>query len=180
MTYYAQYDHSVTPQSLVLGWYDTGMFFYPNLPPINDLLELTQNQWDNRTTETWAVENGALVIYTPPSPPPPTQQQLALADLQAGVVQIVSISNSSLDGTYASDSGTFQTISGILAAIGAGIGLPGGDDTFTWADAGGNPHFFGAEDFKNLATAIMNFTYTLSQIIGGAPLEIPTQPVTIP
>lgn len=75
MTQYAQYNPSVTAPSPVTGWYDTGALTYPNLPPPNDLLAVTADQWNARLTNpsAWAVSAGALVAYTPPAPPVDTR-----------------------------------------------------------------------------------------------------------
>jgi len=79
MTRYAYYDASVAAPSPVLGWYDTDALSYPNLPAATDLLELTDAQWDARMPGPFAVQNGALVAYTPPAPVVPltTQAQQA-------------------------------------------------------------------------------------------------------
>lgn len=73
MAQYAQYNPAVAAPSPVMGWYDTAVFDYPNLPPAADLLEMTAEQWDARMTGLWAVSAGALVAYTPPVIAPDTR-----------------------------------------------------------------------------------------------------------
>lgn len=68
MTQYAQYDSRAASPSPVIGWYDTGVISYPNLPSTSNLVILTSDQWAARLNGHWAVTGGNLVAYTPPSP----------------------------------------------------------------------------------------------------------------
>jgi len=70
---YAQYDHTATSPQPVIGWYNTDDFEYPNMPPTEDLLGLTQAQWERRF-DTPFVCNGELVVA--PAPVPPTAAEL--------------------------------------------------------------------------------------------------------
>jgi hypothetical protein len=73
MAQYAQFNPATASPSPVMGWYDTAVFDYPNLPPATDLLEMTVEQWDARMTGLWAVSGGTLVAYTPPTIAPDTR-----------------------------------------------------------------------------------------------------------
>ncbi len=66
--YYASYDSSVPGPSPVTGWYDTLKFTYTNMPPAENLIQITQAQWKARLSGYWAVSNGTLieVNYTLP------------------------------------------------------------------------------------------------------------------
>lgn len=59
MPKYAHYNSKATQPTPVLGWYDTDIAHYPNLPKKKDLLTLTQEEWDNRF-ETSYVDKGKL------------------------------------------------------------------------------------------------------------------------
>lgn len=57
------------PVAPIEGWYDTDTHEYARLPRKATLFAMTPEQWDNRMTGHWAVENGALVPYERPVPP---------------------------------------------------------------------------------------------------------------
>ncbi len=101
---YAQYNPTLSPAP-VTGWFDAAEFDYPNLPPASDLFELTAAQWAAHFSNPsgWAVQNGALVAYTPPTPAPTLAQQAAA--LIAGGLAITSTGTPALDGTYIVASG---------------------------------------------------------------------------
>lgn len=61
MTKYAYFDHLAQAPLHVLGWYDTDLVEYPELPAPEDLLEMTEVQWAQRMNDFWIVENGQLV-----------------------------------------------------------------------------------------------------------------------
>lgn len=107
MTQYAYFDSTISGQSPVIGWYDTGVAKYPNLPAASDLLELTATQWKARNTGAWAVNTTtspkSLVSYTPPAPVP-TLAQKAQALITAGLT-ITSTATPALNGTFAVASG---------------------------------------------------------------------------
>lgn len=68
MTQYAQYDPSVASPSPVIGWYDTDVFRYTNLPEAGHLVVATTDQWKSHFNNAFAVENGStLVPYTTPA-----------------------------------------------------------------------------------------------------------------
>lgn len=180
MTRYASFDHTATPPCPVTGWYDTELFYYPSLPPAYDLFEITDSGfWDDRLTGLWGIEDGAIVAITPDVPDGPTELQLsAVAAILAGI-QLTSIATPALDGSYAVDQATASRINGIIAGIAGGLGLPGGDTTFLWEDTSGVGRAFSDANFKNFAAAVMNYTYTLNQIISGTVLALPDFNITI-
>lgn len=178
MTRYANYDHTITPLSPVLGWYDTDVFEYPSLPPIEDLIEVTDDAvWNNRTDGRWGVQAGLVIPIVTPSSTTPLQNS-AIAAQYAGIV-LTSIGTGAINGTYDVSPTTLNRISGVVAGIGAGLGLPGGGGTFNWLDTSGAAHAFSAVNFKNFATAVSNYTYTLDQIINGVILTLPDFNITI-
>jgi hypothetical protein len=179
MTQYAHFDHTAAAPALVLGWYDTALFEYPNLPDAADLLLLTTDQWAARLSQQWGVQSGALVPYVPPTPPPPTVQQQALA-LLGQPVAVQSTSMPALDASYPIDQITQGQITGIAAAINAGLGLPGDGPTFNWPDATGTPHQWPALQFTFFAKAVMNYVYACAQVAQGHGTTLPGTTLTIP
>lgn len=66
MPKYAYYDHTQQQPTPVLGWFDTDILHYPNLPDKADLLEIiSQGAWDNRFDATQYVQNGSLTTTGP-------------------------------------------------------------------------------------------------------------------
>lgn len=65
MPKYAQFDATAPSPSPVLGWFDTDILHYPNLPGLSSLIELTDTQWAVHFNEPsgWSVKDGVL---TPP------------------------------------------------------------------------------------------------------------------
>ena len=67
MTQYAYFDSTQPAPQPVLGWYDTVAYPGQSLPPVQDLLVLTPQQWGaSRTGGYWAVDGSALVQFFNP------------------------------------------------------------------------------------------------------------------
>lgn len=177
MTQYAQYDPTVPAPSPVIGWYDTGVLAYPNLPPLAALIAVPGAIWANRVPGPWAVSAGAIVAYTPPPPVLTVAQQAGV--LLSEPVNIVCTSLPALDGAYAADQTSQAQITSIASAIAAGLGLPGGGATFDWYDSTGSSHPWPATQFTALAKAVMNFVYAANQVAMGNGTTLPSQTLTI-
>ena len=179
MPQYAYFDHTAPAPQQVLGWYDTDAITYPSLPASDDLLLVTSEQFAARfpNPSGWMIQSGALVPYvapTPPPPPPPTLQQQAFA-LLGEPINLVCTSIPEINGTYPIDPATQAQITGIAAAINAGLGLPGEESTFNWAGHSGWP----ATQFTAYAKAVMNYCYALAQVAQGNSDTLPSQTLTI-
>jgi hypothetical protein len=125
----------------------------------------------------WSYDGSAFAA--PPTPPPPNLQQQAFALLGSPVtVQCTSVP--ALNGTYPIDQTTQGQITGIAAAISAGLGLPGGGSTFNWPDTSGTAHPWPATQFTALAKAVMNFVYDASQVAQGHGTTLPSTTLVIP
>ena len=61
----AQFDPTAPQPAPVIGWYDTDLLHYPNLPV--SVILLTDEDWAGRLFGHWAVQDGQLV----PLPLPP-------------------------------------------------------------------------------------------------------------
>jgi hypothetical protein len=108
----------------------------------------------------------------------PAQQAAAL--LASGTVQVNSTATPALSGTYAIDPLSRGNIIAVQTSINAGLGLPGGGSTFSYLDAAGAAHAFGATDFTHFATAIRDYVYALTQVASGGSNTLPATPLTIP
>ncbi len=91
MSKFAQFDPTATAPQPVIGWYNTDLLTYPNLPATANLLELTQAQWDGRFATPF-VQAGALVAAPALTATQllTTAQQSAFAtiDAQAGATRL--------------------------------------------------------------------------------------------
>jgi hypothetical protein len=176
MPKYAYFDHTQPAPQRVIGWLDTDALTYATMPATADLLELTVEQFAARMPNPsgWVVNAGALIAYVAPPPPPPTLQQQALA-LLGQPINLVCTSVPSINGAYPIDQATQAQITGIAAAINAGMGLPGGEATFNWAGHDGWP----AVQFTAYAKAVMNFCYACAQVAQGNSETLPSQTLTI-
>jgi hypothetical protein len=115
---------------------------------------------DWQAYQAWLAEGN-----TPDPLPGPTPDDLLRAKLAAGI-EITSSGSASLNGTYAIDDGAQSQITGLIALIGAGSGLPLGASKMPWPDQQGAPHEFTATDFKNFAAAVRDYVFGLRQAWG--------------
>lgn len=99
------------------------------------------------------------------------QAMAAFASAIASGCRVVSTANPSLNDTYAIDPTSLATITSIATGIAARSRVPGGGATFVYPQM--SSHQFSATDFLNLASALEDYVYNLSN---GLPV---TQPVTI-
>ena len=149
-----------------------------------DAVEITEEVWAQFAGASSpngmmldADENSQPVWVPVPPPPPPSQSELADAMLKAGI-QITSISNPTLDGTYPCDAASTAEETGLLVALVAGLQWPNG--VAVRVDVDGNAHAFPPDDFKNYCQAKLNFQQTLNTIIGNNQGNLPDQPTVIP
>lgn len=182
MTQYAYYDSTQPSPSRVIGWYDTVALTYPSLPSDADLLALTTDQWNARTTGFWAVSSGALVSYTPPVPLP-IQAANALSAAIATGITITCVGNSGLNSTYALDATTLTQIGTVAGDFAAGLGLPGNLSTFTYPDINSVPRTFTGTQLVELYKAQRDLLFALNtqaaiMANGGSPTW-PAQTATI-
>lgn len=175
MTQFAYFDSTVTQSSPVLGWYDTGIVSYPQLPLQADLLVVTSEQWDARMHNLWAVSDGILVPYTPP-PPVLTLIQQAQNLLSSGLL-VSSTSVSGFKSTYAIDAATQGKIAAISTYILVNSKFPGGLTSYPWLDMAGTIHeFTSTAMFQDFATVVADYVSALDMVIatGQGPLPVAT------
>lgn len=66
MPKYARHDPTIKGQQKLIAFYDTDFAFYPNLPPKEELIELTEEQWWARikgNLHCWAATDGKFHLY---------------------------------------------------------------------------------------------------------------------
>jgi hypothetical protein len=177
MPQYAHFDSSRPAPQPVLGWYDTDALTYPNPPPPEDMMALTPEQWDARTERMWAVQGGALVPYTPPPPVLTPADEATAMMSQPVIVQCVTVP--ALSATYPNNESVRHSMTGVVAQINAGLGLPGGDVTFNWPDVDGAERAWPAAEFVALTNAVANFTYACQQVVGGFSTTLPSNTLVI-
>lgn len=133
---------------------------------------------DWQAYQVWLVEGN-----TPDPAPGPSPTDMLNAKIAAGI-QITSTGAPALNGTYPIDQGTLNNLGNLLAAIGAGVGLPGGGTTVPLADVTGTPHTFTAAQVESLDGAISTYIYNLritwNLLNAQQQASWPSQPVTIP
>ena len=108
--------------------------------------------------------------------PTPAQQA---AILLRQPVNVTCAAAPQIDGAYPLDQGTQLQITGIASSINAGLGVPGGMDTFNWPDASGQAHQWTGDQFVAFARGAMNYLYQLNQVAGGHGDVLPPDTIVI-
>lgn len=117
-------------------------------------------------------------VPIPPPPPPTLQQEAAMRMSQPVTVESASLPD--LNANYPIDDATRQQITGIASAINAGLGLPGGGETFNWPDVMIRVHNWPATQFMAFAKEVMNYIYACGQVAQGHSGTLPNQTLSIP
>jgi len=136
MSFYAHFDPKIPDPKPVIGWYDTSAMRYPNLPPPEEMLELSPEDWAQRMSGQWAVVGGRLTQYVPALPKMSTTQQVLAAE-SAGVT-VRCVAHPEVDGIYAIDSATLSR----LSLIGFSVDKLESTSSFSWPDKSGAHHLF--------------------------------------
>jgi hypothetical protein len=181
MPRYAYFDHTQPAPQRVLGWFDTDAHAFTALPDRADLLILSDAQWDARLDDPsgWCVaEGGVLTRRVPPAPPAPTLAQQAQAAMY-GTVTVTSEGVPEVAGTYAIDAQAQTQIAAIASGIAAGLGLPGGGESFNWPDTANAPHQWTADAWMQFAQGVLNYVYTCAQVAQGHGTALPSATIEI-
>lgn len=125
-----------------------------------------------------AGKDGAPVAQDRPPSPGPTMAEQAAAALDQAII-ITCDSNPDLNGSYVIDAAAQSQIIRIASAITAGLGLPGGNDTFNFPDAGGAARNWSPAKFMAFAKTVANYVYELELVVRGASDTIPVLPVSM-
>ena len=176
MTYFAQYDPSASAPAKVIGWYNTSMRRYPNLPPATNLLEITEAEWQAHyaNPDGWGISAGALVPYTPPPPVLTLAQQAANA--ATGGLTITLSGTMTLAATlFPTDTKTQKAVESMNAMARAGV-LPLGSTTYPMIDAAGTWHHFTASQYQAVAGAIAAYVAACDLIAAGNPMNATALP----
>ena len=177
---YASFNPTAAAPAPVLGWYDTGVAAYPNLPPAANLLALTPAQWAARLmTGQWAVSAGTLVPYTPPAPVLTVAQQ-AQAALSAGLT-VTSASLGLAAVAFAVDDNAQNRLARMQSLIQAAGGVfPAGVSSLLWVDKAGATHaLMTVAQFNALGGALGSYALALEEIIATGAGALPASTITI-
>jgi hypothetical protein len=131
----------------------------------------------------WSYDGSSFAAPVAPAVPLSEQAGAQLATRIAAGIAITCTGNSTLDATYALDDATMGQIGAVARDDAAGLGLPGGDPTFTYPDAGGVPRIFTGARLQALYRAQRDLLFHLqtqaaAMAAGGTPAW-PVQTATI-
>ena len=147
MPKYAYFNPSANPSS-VLGWFDTDHGEFPNLPPSDYLLTLTDVQWAQRGSG-WQVQDRTLAAV--PGISLADAKTAQLASVSASYAQAIQSDVSYMGTIFQADTNS-QALLGLtlgnLNAIGA---TPPG---FAWWDKNNNPVPMSLPQLQGLANAM--------------------------
>lgn len=184
MPKFVKYDPTITGRPSPVTWlFDADVISYPNLPPPEQLFEVSDADWRNLAAP-WAISNGALITFAPP-PPPMSPAQEAAVEVQHRIGAGLTLSctgDPALSATYALDRTTMDQIGSVARDVAAGLGFPDGE-TFEYPDAAGLPHVFTPERLIGLYKAqrqVLSRINTQAAVLanGGVP-SWPDQTATI-
>jgi hypothetical protein len=124
--------------------------------------------------------------YTPPAaptPPTPSPAQVARAALANGLAVTSASHGSALNGTYALDQTSQNSVNATITYILLNGTFPGGGTAMPWIDKSGAAHTWPSiEEFKAFATAYTNYVTAVSLYAAsnGAAGSLPSNRITIP
>lgn len=197
MTQYVYFNSSSKDPKPIIGWFDTEVVDYPNLPPNDSLLEVTEDQWTQHMSdlkgEHFTIQNGSLVyMVIPPSSSSSAERgQNAYDSFISAGIRITSSENPSLNGTYAIDSESQVDIAAInqytkdygsfppnsLSSLGERL-------PWTTMDSTTPQIFTSVVDFQNLAkavaTAVASARIAKRMIAVGQEISMPNSTIIIP
>lgn len=178
MTQYAQVNNSGSQPWPIIGFYDTAVYDYPNLPPASELFEMTATQWAQTRANPsgWAVENNEIIAYNPITPP--TLSQLAQQLLLVGQLQIESTSYPTLNATYSIDSNTITFINSEMICLMYFNTFTNGQTVIAWPDITGASHNISLTEFPLFGKGIAawyNTVLSIAQTNSGTLPNIPFQ-----
>ncbi len=180
MTYYAYYNSQIPSPSPVIGWINTDTFGTANLPPANDLLELTSTQWQDTRSNLlgWAVDNNALVSYTAP-PISLTLSQQAELLINEGTVTFSSTTYPSLTGTFGCSTTDMIFMMAEMNSLQLDGLFTNGETIIVWFDSDKLQHNITAQEFPIFAKAIGKWINILRNVYNTNSGTIPSMPITI-
>lgn len=184
MPLYASFN-PISDPAPVTGWYDTDQRAYPSLPSLQNLLEVTADQWAaSRANPTnWAVVNGAqLIAYTAPLSPANQAQMLLAINLAKGIT-ITSTSLSAVNATYALDNTSTAQIFQIGTFTNSFGFFPNGFMEQAYPDVNGVPHLFTVPVFvaflRAVAALVSNLQTQAAILTNGGTANWPPQTANI-
>lgn len=99
-------------------------------------------------------------------------------------ITITSTGTPALNSTYSLDDGTVTDINALAISANAGLGFPGGGNTFAYPDKSGQPRIFDTDHMVSLFRAMRDLVWQLKTqaaiMKNGGTAAWPSQSVTIP
>ena len=180
MPKFALYEASGSQPYPVVGWYDTDLLNYPNLPAEDKLFLLTEAQWQAHLINPsgFAIDNDTLVSYSSPAAAPTLAMQ-GQAAIAKGLT-VLSESDHTIDGTYITNGIAFG--SGDIASEAQYIATFGGFTTgssLDWTLVGGSQvTFTSTATFLAVAKAVAQYLSAIRAAVQ-AGTALPQSTVTI-
>ncbi len=179
MPKYAYYNGLADLPTPVVGWYDTDDFTYDPMPAEADLFQLTEEEWADRLTGSWSIDETGLVATITPAL---TWDQELATRVDAGIT-LTSPSTPTIDGLWTLDTFTITQLSTVALHENAGYGLPGQLGTFTYPNAAGDPIELTAANVADIMVAMRDMVFAIEtqaaiMRLGGTPVW-PDQVATI-
>jgi hypothetical protein len=183
MPKFVRFDPAATAPILA-AWYDTDFAEYPNLPPANELREMTEPEWDARLETPFVTATGELVAAPEPVIPPEAAAANELLTRRAAGIAITCTSSSAINATYALDDLTLAQVGSVARDVSSGLGFPLGAPTFNYPDITSVPHTFNETQFvdlyKSMRDLVNDMTTQAAVMAQGGTPDWPDQSATIP
>jgi hypothetical protein len=149
MPKYAYFNAAANPAP-VLGWYDTDVGEWPNLPESDYLVEVSAAYWLIRDSQAWRVRDRKLEVA--PSITLMQAQAAQLALIGAAYESAYQLPVAYIGTTFQADAGSQDVLSKTLAALTPNGATPTG---FYWADTNNVQVPMSLSQLQGLASAMM-------------------------
>ena len=150
MPKFAHYNPAANP-SPIYGWYDTDTGILPNLPEAVYLLQLTEEQWAVRNSQSWQISNGQLVGV--PSVPLTEIKNGKKAELLAAYHAAIHADVAYMSTTFQNDELSQLTLTRALLGYFIAGSVPIG---FYWVDANNAPLSMTLLQLRGLLNAMLS------------------------
>lgn len=177
----AQYDNTLSQPTPVNGWFNTDQYTYASPPSNDSVVTLTEDQWNAHFDDpnAWGVLDGALVSYTAPVQNFTIAQQASILAAGSPTITVTCTSLPVVNGTYLIDNTSQTYITGVVASINAGLGLPSGEGVFYYPDTSGALHQWLPDQFVAFGFGVMQYLYNLNQVAFGNGTVLPDPTLTL-
>jgi hypothetical protein len=139
---------------------------------------------DDADYQAWVGQGGILTIIESQDSLSETMKTQTIPQYLTGTgLQIVSNSDSGINGTYPMDATSIALVGAVARDAACGFGLPRDLTTYAWIDLNAISHSFNATTIGNLYKAmrdyLADFNYQVDNLVHGQAGTLPSQPRTI-